>query len=156
MIKNWLRRLKEDERGLTLVELLAVVVVLGIIGGIAFVSIGNVIDNTKKDAHVANAQQLISAAKLYEATQGNIPSDGVTTGELSGTQAILDTIEGITDPWDGEGDSEDSYVGTVIKDSAGYKVTITGGDSSCEVVTELESDINDGRDAVCGAGTDAS
>src|SRR5690625_1575413 len=94
LMKKWMKRLK-NERGLTLVELLAVVVILGIIGTIAFVSIGNVIDNSKKDAHIANAQQLISAAKLYEANGETIDSSGVESDVLIEKGFLAPLI----DPW---------------------------------------------------------
>lgn len=64
MFKSIKKRLK-DQRGLTLVELLAVVVILGIIAGIAVPNIGKIIDNTEKDAQVAEGIQIIQAAKLY-------------------------------------------------------------------------------------------
>lgn len=89
---NRFKKLK-NERGLTLVELLAVIVILAIIAIIAFVFIGGVIENSRKDAHIANAQQIISAAKLYEATTGE---DKVTAAELK-KQNYLDQI---LDPWD--------------------------------------------------------
>ena len=66
----------KDERGLTLVELLVVVVILGIIAAIAVVAIGGIIENSKKDAMVADAKQMVSAAKLYTASN---PKAGTLT-----------------------------------------------------------------------------
>ncbi|MEH6947671.1 prepilin-type N-terminal cleavage/methylation domain-containing protein [Bacillus sp. JJ634] len=63
-MKKKLQKLLKNQKGLTLVELLAVVVILGIIAAIAVPSIANIIDNSKKDAHIANAEQLVGAARL--------------------------------------------------------------------------------------------
>ncbi|MED4987880.1 prepilin-type N-terminal cleavage/methylation domain-containing protein [Parageobacillus toebii] len=59
-----IKRSVKNERGLTLIELLAVIVILGIIVAIAIPAIGAIIDNSKKDAHIANAKQMASAARL--------------------------------------------------------------------------------------------
>jgi len=77
-IKNILR----NERGLTLIELLAVVVILAIIAAIAIPAIGGLMDNTKKDAHVANAQQMVSSARLY------LTGDKITAKEVTLKQLI--------------------------------------------------------------------
>jgi type IV pilus assembly protein PilA len=71
-----IKRLLKNQKGLTLIELLAVVVILGIISAIAVPSIGGLIENSKKDAHVANALQLTSAMRLYVASEN--PSGSLT------------------------------------------------------------------------------
>ncbi|MGG3999890.1 prepilin-type N-terminal cleavage/methylation domain-containing protein [Anoxybacillus kestanbolensis] len=72
-----LKKLIRNEKGLTLIELLAVIVILGIIAAIAIPSIGGLIENSKKDAHVANAQQMINAAKIaVTADKDLIPANG--------------------------------------------------------------------------------
>ncbi|MBG9543560.1 hypothetical protein ABE29_12390 [Cytobacillus firmus] len=67
MLKNLRKRLK-DQKGLTLIELLAVIVILGIIAAIAVPSIGGLINKTKEDAKVAEAVQIVNAAKLFITT----------------------------------------------------------------------------------------
>lgn len=59
-----------NEHGLTLVELLAVIVILGIVSAIAVPSVGSIIDNSKRDAHIANARQMIEAARIYATNEG--------------------------------------------------------------------------------------
>lgn len=52
------------EKGMTLVELLAVLVILGIVAAIAVPAISNVIDNSRDKATVSEAVSIIEAAKL--------------------------------------------------------------------------------------------
>jgi type IV pilus assembly protein PilA len=75
MLKAIKQKMK-DQRGLTLVELLAVIVILGIIAAIAVPSIGNVVQKSKEDAIKAEALQILNAARLYS-IETSIPSAGI-------------------------------------------------------------------------------
>lgn len=54
-----------NQRGLILIELLAVIVILGIIGAIAALSIVNIIGKAKDQAVVANSHALVDSARYY-------------------------------------------------------------------------------------------
>jgi len=55
----------KNEKGLTLIELLAVIVILAIVAAIAVPSIGGVIENSKYSAVKADAITAINASQLY-------------------------------------------------------------------------------------------
>lgn len=100
MFKNVKKRLK-DQRGLTLVELLAVIVILGIIAAIAIPSIGNIIAKSNYDAAKADALQILAAANMANAA-GEFEKDGVPTNGLGKDELAeyLDiTSDNLEDGW---------------------------------------------------------
>lgn len=100
-LKQLLNKRFNNEKGLTLIELLAVIVILAIVAAIAVPAIGNIIDNSRYKAVKADAINVINAANLYytdggaespvkvstliEAdfleTAGSIPNDATITME---------------------------------------------------------------------------
>lgn len=64
-MKKLLKKRLNNEKGLTLVELLAVIVILGIIAAIAIPSVGGIIQGTREKAVIADAQNALAAASLY-------------------------------------------------------------------------------------------
>ena len=80
MFKQMKKRIK-NEKGLTLIELLAVIVILAIISAIAIPAIGNIIENTRFNTVKADAISVINATNLYY-TEDPAAVTGVTVTTL--------------------------------------------------------------------------
>ncbi|MEC1718152.1 type IV pilin protein [Schinkia azotoformans] len=114
-----LKRFLKNEKGLTLVELLAVVVILGIIAGIAVPAIGGIISKTEKDAVHASAVQVLNAAKIYVASEGiKDSSTGKAIATRTYTQADLDFKALLDNP-------PTSFSITITKDTTNNAYTYT-------------------------------
>ncbi|MGX7420617.1 type IV pilin protein [Carnobacterium gallinarum] len=109
--ENKVSRMLKDERGMTLVELLATVVILAIIAAIGVTAIGRVIQNTREDAGVANVQQAMNAAKLYQSTESK-----ATGGKFFTLKEILDG--GYLEAAKGTWETPDTVVFTVETDGS--------------------------------------
>ncbi len=120
-----------DERGLTLIELLVVVVILGIIAAIAVVAIGGLIENSRKDAVVSDAKQLVAAAKLYTSANPMQPGEKIKLGIKDKGNDIKEKAVDGTNPKE---DTLDKYIDD-MKDSLNSDEPY---DSSYVVVTETQ------------------
>ena len=58
------------QKAMTLFELLAVIVILGIVAAIGFPTVSKIIDNSRKDAFIADITNFVAAAKTEALTYG--------------------------------------------------------------------------------------
>lgn len=90
-MRKFMQKRLKNEKGMTLIELLAVIVILAIIAAIAIPAIGNIIDNSRIDAAKSDALNVLSAASLYEAQEGPIATGGVALSVLVEKGFLEDT-----------------------------------------------------------------
>jgi len=119
-----LKRLYRDQRGLTLIELLAVIVILAIIAAIAIPSIGGIVNKTKKEAHRANAQMIIDGARFKVTAEDFTPDTTGGNVQTITLQQIVDSGYMDKPPKDPYGSSStDTY------DTSETKVRVTRDNS---------------------------
>lgn len=106
-------------------RIIGIVVILGILVAIAVPSIGNIIENSKKDAHIANAHQLVNAAKLAMINGDNSTSFTIAQLKSGGY------IDSIKDPSGENGATykEDESSVTYDKSKKIYSVILKDKDS---------------------------
>ena len=146
------KKLVKNEKGLTLVELLAVIVILAIVAAIAVPAIGNVIENSRYKAAKADAITVLNAANIYfteksKETKVNVAKlkkqgyleDLGTIIEGTETDASANFIEKVTDG------------GNKFTGSAKYSgdVTVTFTAATIKLITQDERSAKEAR----GTGT---
>lgn len=110
---------KLNKKGFTLVELLAVIIILGVLLLIAIPAMNSVIENAKKDAFVSTAKNYISQVR-YEALQQNYTLPG--PGQYNVVPVTDITLE--------KGTTENSTFDAKWKTGQAYVVIINDGDST--------------------------
>ncbi|MBN2504846.1 MAG: prepilin-type N-terminal cleavage/methylation domain-containing protein, partial [Bacilli bacterium] len=117
-------RILKNRKGVTLVELLAVIVILGIIAAIAVPTIGNLIERRREDAAEVEWLAIEEAAGNYaiELDEGDVFSvqDLFTEGYLSESITVLG---GGTEPTTEDVSAEDIFV---VGDSLDYTIDLSG------------------------------
>jgi type IV pilus assembly protein PilA len=118
--RKWsLREWTKSEKGLTLIELLAVIVILAIIAAIAIPSIGGIIAKTKKESHRANAQMIVDGARFKITTEDFKPDAAGGSVQSIKLDDILKAGYLEKAPKDPEGSGDYDVTKTVVKVTKG-------------------------------------
>jgi len=118
------KSLLRNEKGLTLIELLAVIVILGIIAAIAIPSVSSIISKSKVNTHRANAQLIVDAARNM------VLVDNLESSTSTDKSVDLDTL------------FKSGYLETMPKDPQGSSGKYNATDSK---VTWTESEDNEDK-----------
>ena len=121
---NTLKKRIKNEKGLSLVELLAVIVILGIVAAIAIPAIGNIIENSRTKAAKADVANIVSAANIYFTEN---PSVGTFSNATTGVGDYIAEKGSVLTFTVTKGDATTSatVVATGSLNNKGYTVTST-------------------------------
>lgn len=92
-----LRRASRD--GFTLIEILLVVVIIGILAGVAVPKLAGRVDQARISAAKQSISAIESAIDLYEMDNGRFPDSLQNLVDESKGQAYLKKAEQLNDPW---------------------------------------------------------
>lgn len=128
-MRKFIQNKLKEQKGLTLIELLAVIVILAIVAAIAIPAIGNIIENSRNGAVKSDYQNALAAANVYftENPKGETPANAtatVTVGTLL-SQTYLDD----------KGSLADAVV--ITKVSGGNTISGATTDGKYEIKTAL-------------------
>ncbi|MCM3637278.1 prepilin-type N-terminal cleavage/methylation domain-containing protein [Sporosarcina luteola] len=124
-MKKLLQKRLNNEKGLTLVELLAVIVILGIIAAIAVPSIGNIITNSKVNALKADGQNVLAAANMYFVENNTVKT---VDSEILKTEGFLEDAGGFA--------AAGGVKATVSKVDSGNTISGTSANGDTKVAFE--------------------
>lgn len=139
---------KLNKKGFTLVELLAVIVILGVIMLIAIPSVGTIISNSRKNSFVSSGKMYISTMQNYMAEKMDDSSYCINVTELNDSKTA-----------DKSPINNEEIAGFVIYDGTTYKAHINDGENyaivdknSDKSVVKKAADKDTNYKATCPAG----
>ncbi len=99
-----MKRGRRRQRGLTLIEILVVVTILGIIAGIIGINVVNALDDAKKDTAKVQLKNISDALELYKIKFSRYPTTAEGLAALAkppeGKKPVMENVP--KDPWGNE------------------------------------------------------
>jgi len=131
-----------NKKGFTLVELLAVIVLVAILSGIAVPNIISTVNNSKKSTFLMDAKRMVSKAEYLLALNKSDRNDAASSGKIYTFTALNEKGEFQKDADDGDF-NDNTYVKVTKSDSSyvycicvdGSKRRISKDNSACSSST---------------------
>lgn len=118
---------RKRQKGFTLIEMLAVVIILVIVAAIGFVVVNNQIEKSRENTDKANVRTIADAVQRYIMDKAQVPE---SVDDLVGEYLAKEP----EDPWNGNrSDGNEGY--SISSDNDG-NVTITGINPENEITLE--------------------
>ncbi|MFC4767982.1 type II secretion system protein [Effusibacillus consociatus] len=120
------QKCRKRQEGFTLIEMLAVVVILVIVAGVGYIMVNRQIESSRERADVANFRTIADAAMRYMMDNPNFTGNALTW-QSAATSDLVPTYlpQQIDDPWNTGNDGGTADY-TVAVDTANRRITITG------------------------------
>lgn len=136
-MKKFIQNKLKEQKGLTLIELLAVIVILAIIAAIAVPAIGNIIDNSRVGAMKSDAVNALNAAELFLADNPEwfeTPASGTANTEIDEDDLVGDYLDA--------SDAFDTFSIEEVGDALVFTGTGTIGGVTLDIEDATKSVIN--------------
>jgi prepilin-type N-terminal cleavage/methylation domain-containing protein len=120
---------KKRQRGFTLIEMLAVVVIISIVSGLGYVLVSNQIEKSRKNTDSANCRLILDAAQRYLTEYGPNSVGNIASNDGKKVDSDNDLIKkgflqsGPTTPWS-TSDKPEGYKIYIVATSPGTNGTI--------------------------------
>jgi general secretion pathway protein G len=132
------RRGRKRQRGLTLIEILVVVTILGIIAGIIGINVVNALDDAKKDTAKVQLKNISDTLELYKIKFSRYPTTAEGLSALTkppeGKKPLIDTVP--KDPWG----NEYIFVCPGQKNPAKFDLQSKGPDGVADTEDDIRND----------------
>ena len=124
-MKKYMQKKLNNEKGMTLIELLAVIVIIAIIAAIAIPAIGNIIENSRVGAIKSDGQNALQAAELL------LIDDPKFLENATGNKIVITNL--VSDYLDDEGSFAGDTTFAITKPAGQLVLTATGAVGSVKV-----------------------
>lgn len=129
---------RHGQRGLTLIEILVVVTILGIIAGIIGINVVNALDDAKRDTAKVQLKQVSDALELYKIKFSRYPTTAeglqALTKPPEGKRPLLDNIP--KDPWG----NDYIFVSPGQKNPSKFDLQSKGPDGTADTDDDIRND----------------